>query len=207
MQVKLLRVLESKEVERVGDHNPIPVDVRVITATNKDLDDLVEQGVFRADLFYRINVVPIHVAPLRERKEDIPLLAQSFIEKIARRSGRPIMGLTPEAIDLLTAYDWPGNVRELRNAIEYSFVLCHDEMIRAEHLAPRVVGKQGNCLPVPGESCGLPGEATSRVMGNSAKDELIRALERTGGNRTEAARILGISRVAVWKRMKRFGLL
>jgi two-component system, NtrC family, response regulator HydG len=207
IQVKLLRVLEVKEVERVGDHNPIPVDVRVITATNKNLEDLVDQGSFRADLFYRINVVPIHVPPLRDRKDDIPLLAQNFIQKIAARSGKPIAGFTTEALDCLMAYHWPGNVRELRNAMEYAFVLCHDTLIRAEHLAPRVIMARAVCEPAQGGAAVRCGNAGIRGDSSSQKDALLRALATAGGNRTETARLLGISRVAVWKRMKKFGLI
>ena len=133
IQVKLLRVLESREIERVGDHHPVPVDVRVISATNKNLEDFIIQGLFREDLYYRINVVPVHVPPLREHKEDIPLLAQTFIDKIARRSGKPITGLSRQALEIMLAYNWPGNVRELRNTIEYAFVLCNESLIGPHH--------------------------------------------------------------------------
>jgi transcriptional regulator with PAS, ATPase and Fis domain len=207
LQVKLLRVLECGEVERVGDHNPIHVDARVITATNRDLDALVREGSFRADLFYRINVVPIHVPPLRERRDDIPLLAQHFIQRIAARSGKPITGLTAEALELLLAYHWPGNVRELRNTIEYAFVLCHDELIRPEHLGPRFTRAAGVGDRKPTDAAG---QWVSGVEGreHSERVEAVRrALDASGGNRTEAARLLGISRVALWKRMKRLGML
>ena len=129
MQVKLLRVLESQEIERVGDHQSIPIDVRVISATNKNLEELISGGHFREDLYYRINVVPIHVPPLREHKEDIPILAQTFIDMISRRSGKPIAGLSVEALESMLSYNWPGNVRELRNTIEYAFVLCNEPLI------------------------------------------------------------------------------
>lgn len=203
MQVKLLRVIESGEVERVGDHRPIPVDVRIITATNKDLEELVRQDRFRADLFYRINVVPIHVRPLRERREDIPVLAQSFIERIADRSGKRIMGLSPEALEAMMTYDWPGNVRELRNAIEYAFVLCRDGLIGVCDLPSRVTGGRSVCPRLPEDN----GPAAERPRRGVDDDRVVQALEKTGGNRTEAARLLGISRVALWKRMKRMGLL
>jgi two-component system, NtrC family, response regulator HydG len=204
MQVKLLRVLESKEIEKVGDHRPIPVDARIITATNKDLEDMVDKGLFRADLFYRINVVPIHVPPLRERKEDIPLLVQHFIDKTATRSARKIMGLSPQAMELMLAYDWPGNVRELRNVIEYAFVVCQDHLIETHHLAPRlrVSSRRGLCAPkyAPGDKQELGTPA------NEGYERLLSALRQARGSRSEAARILGVSRVTVWKRMKKYGL-
>ncbi len=206
IQVKLLRVLETREIERVGDHRSIPVDVRIITATNRDLEELVNAGAFRADLFYRINVVPIRVPPLRERKEDIPLLAQCFIERIARRSGKPISGLTSDAVDLLMHHDWPGNVRELRNMIEYAFVVCHEKLIRPEHLATRLPTRFQTCLAHLGIEGGRGAAARESTPPPNGLLELQRALATARGNRTEAARILGISRVALWKRMKKFGL-
>ncbi|MCU0586665.1 MAG: sigma 54-interacting transcriptional regulator [Syntrophobacteraceae bacterium] len=207
IQVKLLRVLECGEVERVGDHNPVQMDARVITATNRDLEALVHEGSFRADLFYRINVVPIHVPALRERREDIPLLAQHFIERIAARSGKPIRGLTTEALEVLLAHPWPGNIRELRNTIEYAFVLCHDGLIRPEHLGARVLSASGAC---DGKSAAPAVErvrCVERHERSQREDAVRRALEASRGNRTEAAKLLGISRVALWKRMKRLGIL
>jgi PAS domain S-box-containing protein len=206
IQVKLLRVLESKEIERVGDHRPIPVQARIITATNKNLDDLVSQNLFREDLFYRISVVPIHVPPLRERKEDIPLLAQAFIDQIAAQSGKPIVGLKSGALRKICAYDWPGNVRELRNCIEYAFVLCHDSFIGTKHLPPRVTATE------PSSRAYLPITAPNQANGPRAamvakeRAKLIQTLEETSWNRSRAAEILGVSRVTVWKRMKKFGI-
>lgn len=206
IQVKLLRALETREIERVGDHRSIPVDARIITATNRDLDDLVERGVFRADLFYRINVVPVFVPPLRNRKEDIPLLAQSFVERIAKRSGKPIAGLTSDALSLLVRHDWPGNVRELRNLIEYSFVVCHDRLIRPEHFEGRIplLASAGGAARIMDSF--PPPEKIPEPVDDDVLVELRRALEASGGSRTEAARMLGISRVALWKRMKKYGM-
>jgi PAS domain S-box-containing protein len=205
LQVKLLRVLEAKEIERVGDHKPIPTDVRVITATNKNLEDLVAGGTFRQDLYYRINVVPIHVPPLRDRKEDIPLVAQSFVDKIAVRCGKPIEGLTPEAVEAMLAYDWPGNVREVLNAIEYGFVLCNDKRIGPQHLPPRVTSPESICASSDSSvRSGRIGPSGSAA--DDEREKLIQALEKTNGNRSEAARILGVSRVTVWKRMKKYGV-
>lgn len=205
MQAKLLRVLEAREIERVGDHRPIAVDAKVITATNKNLEELVARGGFREDLFYRISVVPIHVPPLREHKEDIPLIAQSFIDKISARSGKPITGLSAEARRVMDAYDWPGNVRELRNTIEYAFVLCHENLIDSQHLPPRLLS--------PGAPRSLPFQvmerASEEVSDASERERraLVCALGKARGCRTEAARILGVSRVTVWKRMKKHGLI
>ena len=196
IQIKLLRVLEDRKIERVGDNRSIPVDVRVITATHKNLESLIERGVFREDLFFRINVFPLHCPPLSARREDIPLIAQSFIRRNAVSSGKKILGLTPEALDALTDYAWPGNVRELRNAIEYAFVLCQSGGIGVQHLPHKIVdGSQE-----PGLACKLdPGCVKDR-------EQLIEVLRQAGGNQSKAARMLGVSRVTVWKRMKKFGI-
>jgi two-component system response regulator HydG len=196
-QVKLLRVLEENVIERVGDNKPIHVDVRVISATNKDLKAVVDQGIFRDDLFYRINVIPIILPPLRERPEDIPVLAEYFFRKISLKSDTEIKAIGDEVMNIFTEYPWPGNVRELKSALEYAFVCCHESLIRPHHLPPRF-------------------RLTKRVGNQQEKDpskreeikrrELIQALQLAGGNRSEAARILGVSRVTVWNRMKRFGV-
>jgi len=206
IQVKLLRVLESKEIERVGDHKPVPVDARIITATNRDIEALTSRGAFRQDLFYRINVVPVRVPPLREHPEDIPLLAQYFIDRIAAHSGKPIAGLSPQALEVMIAYPWPGNVRELRNTIEYSFVLCPDSIIDVCHLPSRIASVQkGLSCPKPS-----PSDTLRTVLAESAmqteREILRKALRDSGGNQAEAARLLGVSRVTVWKKMKKHGL-
>lgn len=196
-QMKLLRVLEENIIERVGDNRPIHVDVRVISATNRNLKALVDQAIFRDDLFYRINVIPITLAPLRERPEDIPLLAESFFRKISLKSDTEIKVIGNEVMNIFAEYPWPGNVRELKSALEYAFVCCHERLIRPHHLPPRF--------------------HTTKSLGNQHKKdpsnqeemkrrELIHALQLAGGNRSEAARILGVSRVTVWNRMKRFGV-
>jgi PAS domain S-box-containing protein len=189
-QVKLLRVLEEKEIERVGDHIPIRVDVRVITATNKDLEDLISAGRFREDLFFRISVFPLTIPPLKDRPEDIPIIVQHFIDQHCRKGARPIAGITPDAVARLSAYSWPGNVRELRNAIEYALVLCPEGEIGVRHLPPRIAsGNLCECPPAPGDT--------------HEREQLIRALRQAGGNQSAAARQLGVSRVTVWKRMKK----
>ncbi len=195
-QVKLLRVLEEKEIERVGDHKSIPVDVRIVSATNRDLDVLIAQGLFREDLFFRINVFPLRCPALCERKEDIPMIVQNFIEQNMKKSGKKILGLTSEAMEKLMAYSWPGNVRELRNAIEYAFVLCSGGWIEAGHLPVKVTQPETrapNIFPVQPEN-------------TKEREQLIRILRQVSGNQSEAARILEVSRVTIWKRIKKYGI-
>ncbi len=195
-QVKLLRVLEEKTVERVGSGKSIPVNVRIISATNRNLEKMVDEGKFRKDFFFRINVIPIHIPPLRERKEDIPLISQSFFEKIKLKSGRKIQAISKETMDILLEYPWPGNVRELKSAFEYAFVTCDGSLIRPEHLPSSILKYNSKIKkPVP---------VVNRE--EKIKQELIKALEKTGGNRSAAARLLGISRVTVWNRMKKYNI-
>jgi transcriptional regulator with PAS, ATPase and Fis domain len=174
----------------VGDHQPIPVDVRIVTATNKDLDLLIATGRFREDLFFRINVFPIHCPSLSERMEDLPLLVENFIAYGLRKSRKKITGISSEALDRLMHYPWPGNVRELRNVIEYAMVLCHEGAIGIEHLPSKIVerksGGEKDCLPRSRNE--VPDRAT-----------LTHALARSHGNQSEAARLMGVSRVTIWK--------
>ena len=196
-QVKLLRVLEENVIERVGENKPIQVDVRIVTATNKDLERLVKKGLFREDLFYRINVIPIVVPPLRERVEDIPLLAETFFRRIRMKSGKDIQGISEEAMKKLVDYHWPGNVRELKSAFEYAFVSCQDSIIHPHHLPPNILWGQEV----------REGSNTLSVNRDEVKKrQLLDALEKTGGNQSEAARILKVSRVTVWNRMKKFNI-
>jgi transcriptional regulator with PAS, ATPase and Fis domain len=200
-QVKLLRVLEEKEIERVGENRPISVDVRVVTATNRDLEGLIKEGRFREDLYFRINVFPLSVPALRERREDVPIIVQHFLRLNNTKTGKRILGLTPEAMEKLVAYDWPGNVRELRNAIEYAFVLCHSGAISSRHLPPKVV-YENVCAPPPARS-------TATRQSPQARDHrslLLTALRESDGNQSAAARMLGVSRVTVWKRIKKYGI-
>ncbi len=192
-QVKLLRVLQEKEIERVGDHKPIHIDVRFITATNRDLAQLMSRGDFREDLFYRINVVPINVPSLRERKEDIPVLAQGFKDHLCNRTAKPISGFSSRAMTTLLNYNWPGNVRELKNAIEYAFVLCQQDIIRLEHLPDRIRDAKSD-------------PADKKISGNAERSQLVSALQQAKGNQSEAARILGISRMTVYNRIKKLGI-
>lgn len=196
-QVKLLRVLEEKEIERVGDHRPVPVDVRIVSATNRDLDALQEEGRFREDLFFRINVFPLECPSLMERLEDIPLIVQAFIEQNSEKSGKKMLGLTSEAMEMLLAYDWPGNVRELRNAVEYAFVLCDGGWIEPRHMPPKILGgrmsRNGSVRPV-------------KAVSRPEREQLIALLRKARGNQSEVARLLGVSRVTVWKRIRKYGI-
>jgi two-component system response regulator HydG len=196
-QVKLLRVLEEKIIERVGDNRPIRIDVRIITATNRNLKKLVQQGAFREDLFYRINVIPIFVPPLRERVGDIPLLAESFFRRNQLKSQKKIRGISNAAMEQLLAYSWPGNVRELKSAFEYAFVTCQESMIQPHHFPPAVYQTQ----PLAMNRTNVP--LSRKEM---QKKELIEALQSAAGNQSRAADILGISRVTVWNRMKKYGI-
>lgn len=193
-QAKLLRVLQEKVIEKVGDHLPIPVDVRVITATNQDLGRLMAEGRFREDLYYRIGVIPIHLPPLRERREDIPLLVEAFIEHTRLKTKKNINGISKEALELLIRPDWPGNVRELINAIDYAFVLCPEGLILPDHLPAQLNQRPHRLAKV----------AHGRLKTRAAdeRQRLVEALKEAGGRKTEAARLLGISRVTLWKRLK-----
>lgn len=199
-QIKLLRILEEKVVERVGDHRPIPVDVRIISATNRDLVKLIDEGLFREDFYYRINVIPIHVPPLRQRTEDIPLLARSFFNRIQLKSGKRILGIANETLELLMRYAWPGNVRELKSAFEYAFVASQGGLIGPTDLPPHILGSPRAHSAVPAV------ETAVFDLNDIKKQRLIDALRTSGGNQAEAARRLGISRTSVWKQIKRFGI-
>ncbi|HEX3906273.1 MAG TPA: sigma-54 dependent transcriptional regulator [Polyangia bacterium] len=213
MQVKLLRVLQESEFERVGGIKTIKVDVRLVTATNRDLLAEVGAGAFREDLFYRLNVVPIHIPPLRERREDIPLLADHFIAKFNDRLKKEIASIAPEAVERLVAYQWPGNIRELENLMERTMLFCEGPEIRVSDLPPEVAG-----AAAPAAAPSAAGEEGTRAAPESLKEavraeterverELIqRALDATGGNVTQAARKLKISRKSLQTKMKELGL-
>ncbi len=204
-QVKLLRVLEDKVIERVGDHTPIQVDVRIITASNRDLKQLIAQGLFREDLFYRVNVVPIWVPPLRDRKEDIALLARHFVDHLSLKTGKLLEGFTPRAMDRLYAYGWPGNVRELKNAVDYAFVICRQGLIDIGHLPEHLRQGNGPAPPPAPEMVSAPPPPATPGQ-DPERRQLIEALRQSGGNQTQAARLLGVSRMTVWKRMKKYDI-
>jgi len=195
IQIKLLRVLEEKIVERVGDHHPIQVDVRIITATNRNLPDLIADGKLREDFYYRINVIPIYVPPLRDRIEDIPLLARSFFNRIELKSGKKIQGISNDTLEVLMRHNWPGNVRELKSAFEFAFVSCQGPTIQPKHLPPNILHPQ-NIRRLKG--------GVHVSLDELKKQRLIDALRQSGGNQSEAARILGISRTSIWNQIRRF---
>lgn len=191
IQVHLLRVLEEKEFTRVGGNEPIRVDLRVISATNKDLRKAIEKQEFREDLYYRLNVVNIELPPLRERKEDIPLLAEHFLNKFAADNRKEVTGFSPDAMEFLLGYDWPGNVRELENAIERAVILVKDSLITVADL--------------PQENLSLVRSAsTGKNLKEVEKNHVLNVLRKTGGNYSEAARILGISRMTLYNKAKEY---
>jgi DNA-binding NtrC family response regulator len=198
-QVKLLRVLQEREFERLGGTRTVKVDVRLIAATNRDLREALEQGTFREDLYYRLNVVPIDIAPLRQRKEDIPDLVNLFISSFAGDSGKPVEGITPEAMQILVNYHWPGNVRELQNIIERACALAKGTVLKVEDIRldvrpARAANETGNFLP---EGMTL----------EQWEDEMIReSLRRANGNKSQAARLLGLSRNALRYRLSKIGI-
>jgi Nif-specific regulatory protein len=187
LQAKLLRVLQEREFERVGGTRPIKVDIRLIAATNRNLDDAIKRAQFRQDLFYRLNVVSVTMPPLRDRREDIPLLATYFVQKYSREANRPVVGISPEAHALLTSYDWPGNVRELENALERAVVLGSSDHIRPEDLPEALVETTSSNEPL------RAGTLRYHETVNSVKRQLIlKAIEQAGGNFTEAAKLLDL---------------
>ncbi|MFO7554557.1 MAG: sigma-54 dependent transcriptional regulator [Desulfobacterales bacterium] len=200
MQVKLLRVLQERELTRVGGEKVIPVDVRVIAATNKDLVDLRNKGLFREDLFYRLNVVSLEIPPLKKRRDDIPLLAQHFLKMFSEKNNKEIKGFTPRAMDLLIRYDWPGNVRELMNAVERGVVLA-----RTEYLDDQDFAIIQPMLQQPVETLSyvdhtMPLEAMEKAA-------ILQMLEFVDGNKSEAARRLGITRKTLHKKLKKYGVM
>lgn len=205
VQVKLLRVLEEKKIEKVGDNVSIDVDVRIITATNRNLEKLIKEKKFREDLFFRINVFPVRCPSLATRLEDIPLIVQHFVNVNSKKTGKNILGLTPEAMGRMMAYGWPGNVREVRNTVDYAFVLCNGSSIGPEHLPDRVTLCSDPEIPGERNSMDLPLQPAPAVPMDE-RTQLIEALKKVGGNQSRAAEAIGVSRVTVWKRIKKFGI-
>ena len=202
MQVKLLRVLQERDITRVGGEEVMKVDVRIIAAANKDLITEIRAGRFRDDLYYRLNVVAIAMPPLRERREDIPLLAQHFLEQFSERNRKQIKGFTPQAMDRLLRYEWPGNVRELMNAVERAVVLARAEYLDEDEF-PLIQGEAGLKGEGPLEgaaSIDLPLDEVERAT-------ILRAMELTKGNKSEAARRLGITRRTLHKKLKTYGVM
>ena len=199
-QAKLLRVLQEKEIERIGGVSSIPIDVRIVAATNDDLDDMVKQNTFRADLYYRLNVIPIRVPQLRERRSDIPLLVEKFVEKFGDQAGLGEIKVLPEVIALLMKYDWPGNIRELEHAVERAINLCNSNTLEAGHfewLLPKLLGK----------NIAFKGQSIKDAKASTEKEVILAALQTTQGNKKKAAELLDIARPLLYQKMRRLGLL
>lgn len=203
IQVKLLRVLQEREVERVGESKKRKVDIRIITATNRDLYSLIRTGQFREDLYYRLKVFPIRVPPLRERKEDIALLADYFIQSQNRKTGKKISGLNKSALRVMMDYSWPGNVRELENAIEHAFVICASEWIDVFDLPLEIrQTKYQPPLSTPFSSETNTDFSTKKLT----RAHLIEVLTESDWNKAEVGRRVGLSRTAIWKYMKKWNI-
>lgn len=197
LQKKLLRVLEEKKLRPVGAENERQLDVRVVAATNRKLEAAVEAGEFRQDLYYRIRVFPVQLPPLRERRDDLPLLVEHFLGQQRNATGKAVMDVEPAALRLILDHDWPGNIRELRNAIEHGFVTVTGETLLVQDLPAEIRGTQPALQSFPPRSDTETDREAERV---------IAAVKRCAGNRTKAARELGISRVALWKKIRKLGI-
>jgi DNA-binding NtrC family response regulator len=196
VQTKLLRALQEKEISRLGSNESIKVDVRVITATNRDLEQALSNGMFREDLYYRLNVIPVFLPPLRERREDIPLLIDHFIKRYSKLNNKTMVGMAEDALELCESYDWPGNVRELENAIENAIVLGEGETLLAEHLPVTLSMRKSAMEGFAAESDDdfFPGGSSYREKMEAAEKKILEeAIRQTDGNKSEAAKQLGIS--------------
>jgi len=198
MQVRLLRVLQERKLMRVGGTADIPVDVRVIAATNKDLAAEAEAGTFRLDLFYRLNVITLRLPALAERREDIPLLARHFLLKYSELLGREVRELSPGALDVLLRYPFPGNIRELENLMERAVVLAEGSVVEPRHLPPD--------LQPDAPGLGASRQGGLATLEENERQHILWVLEQTGGNKSRAAEILGIDRASLWRKLKRFGV-
>ncbi len=202
MQAKLLRVLQEKQIQRVGGEEVLNVDVRVMAATNRDLKTEIEAGRFREDLYYRLNVVTLAVPALRERREDIPLLAQHFLDSFAKKNRKQIKGFTPQAMDRLVRYHWPGNVRELMNAVERGVILCRGDYV-SEMDFPLSVSD----VPAPEQETEREELLADLPLEEVEKVTILKTLESAGGNKSETARRLGITRRTLHKKLKKYGVM
>jgi two-component system response regulator AtoC len=221
VQIKLLRTLQEREFERVGGTETIKVDVRMVSATNRNLEKMIEEGTFREDLYYRLNVFPIHLPPLRDRLEDLPVLSQHFCAKFARTMGTRPAGISGEALARLREYSWPGNVRELENIIERAMILARGSELGPNHLD---FGRRAQHTPAAGTPSGPmaaydPGAAAAAAPAGgddgrplaerlleSEKKEIIAAIEKSRGNIASASRMLGINRSTLYYRLRKHGL-
>jgi Nif-specific regulatory protein len=198
-QVKLLRVLQEREFERVGGHETIKINVRVVAATNRSLEEEVQQGNFRADLYYRLNVFPIHVPSLKERGADIMLLADHFVSKFSEELGKAVTRIDTPAIDMMMAYHWPGNVRELENTVERAVLLSEDGVIHGHHLPPSLQMKKGEVM-------GTEKGKFETLVANYERQLIVEALKESWGNQTEAARVLGTTKRVVQYKIQKLNI-
>ena len=206
LQSKLLRVLDDGQVRRVGDTETKKVNVRIIAATNKDLRKEIEAGRFREDLFFRLNVVMLHVPPLRDRKEDIPVLIRSFLEKYNNESGKDVLRISDEALAVLMNYDYPGNVRELQNTIKHAVVFSDNNMITKAALPPSIPAQPLLASGIPDRLETVIRDGKFVKISEMEKRLISETLSLTGNNHTVAARYLGISRSTLWRKMKEYGI-
>jgi transcriptional regulator with GAF, ATPase, and Fis domain len=214
VQIKLLRTLQERELERVGGNETIKVDVRVVSATNRNLEKMIEEDEFREDLYYRLNVFPINLPPLRDRLDDLPVLVTHFISKFARQMGIGPAGATPEAMSKLREYNWPGNVRELENIVERAMILAKGSPLGTAHLD---FGRRAGTSLAPSQSGGVPaiaaspslvedGKSLAERLLDSERKEIVAAVEKSRGNIASAARTLGINRSTLYYRLRKHGL-
>jgi len=197
VQIKILRVLQEKRFERVGGEDTLDVDVRIVSATNRDLKEEITKGNFREDLFYRLNVVNIHIPPLRERKEDIPLMASAFLDEFSRENGKQIEAIDPKARTILYQYDWPGNVRELRNCIESAVVMCKGNILLAEDLPPTIhTSGEGEWIRIP---VGTPMDEAEKII-------IRETLTLEKNNKSRTADVLGIGRKTLHRKLQEYGI-
>jgi Nif-specific regulatory protein len=198
LQVKLLRIIQFREFERVGGNETIKANVRIIVATNKNLEEQIKEKLFREDLYYRINVFPIYLPPLRERKDDIMLLADYFLEQFSKENNKRITRISTPAIEMLTSYHWPGNIRELENCIERAVLLCNEDVIRSEHLPPS--------LQMIRKSKTSFNRSLAEIVENKEKELIIDALKKCGGQQRNAAKELGLTDRILGYKIKKYGI-
>ncbi len=206
LQSKLLRALQEREIERVGESRPIKFDARVVAATNADLRKLVKEGTFREDLYYRLNVIPITLPPLRDRREDIPLLARHFVQKSCRNNNLPAKSLGQDAVRVLMNYSWPGNIRQIENAIEHAVAMTGQEREIPARALPEEILQPASSLLLPTVTIPDEGISFTSVVSQLERELIVRCLEKTGGNKRQAARLLRLSRTTLIDKLHRLNL-
>jgi DNA-binding NtrC family response regulator len=203
LQAKLLRALQEREIERIGESKPIKFDARIVAATNVDLKKLVKEGTFREDLYYRLNVIPVTLPPLRERREDIPLLARHFVQKACRANNLPVRSLSQDALRSLMGYSWPGNIRQLENAIEHAVAMSGPEKELTASSFPDEITEPAQSLLLPTLTIPDEGIHLTSVVSQLERELILRCLEKTGGNKRQAARLLNLSRTTLIDKLQR----